>query len=260
MKLSINFSFIFTLIFFVACNNLNAQQTKQDRLSLWYNKPAKNWNEALPVGNGHVGVMIFGGADKEQIQFNDNTLYSGEPSVMYKDVKITTETFSEVVKLMKEKKFPEATDMVCENWLGRLHQYYQPFGDLYIQNNKRGKVSEYKRELNISNAIATTSFKQGGVTYKREVFASNPDNVIIIRIQADKPNAIDVYLNFESHIPLPNNLSIKIACCYKERLLAISNGELSNKWRLGATSTNILNCMTKTENENLINASFMATR
>ncbi len=71
--------------------------------------------------------MVFGGVDSEQLQLNENTLYSGEPSVIFKDIKVTPEMFDKVVGLMKKEKiYKEATDLVCENWLGRLHQYYQP--------------------------------------------------------------------------------------------------------------------------------------
>ena len=113
------------------------------------------------------GTMVFGGVEKEQLQLNENTLYSGEPSVVFKDVKITPEMFDKVVGLMKAGKYKTASDLVCKNWLGRLHQYYQPFGDLHIQNNKPGDAAGYKRALNISDAVATTVYKQNGVKYEQ---------------------------------------------------------------------------------------------
>lgn len=189
--------YILSLLLLTACQ----QTAKKEHLVLWYNEPSANWNEALPIGNGRVGAMVFGGTGTEQLQLNENTLYSGEPSVVFKDVKITPEVFDKVTGLLKAEKYPEATDMVCKNWLGRLHQYYQPFADLYIKNNKQGEVSAYKRELNISDAVSRTFFEQNGVRYEREVFASYPDEVIVIHLKSSSADGIDLSLNFTSPHP-----------------------------------------------------------
>lgn len=191
------FSYLVSLFLLVAC----AETPQQKPLTLWYNEPAQNWDEALPIGNGRAGAMVFGGVDKEQLQFNENTLYSGEPSVAFKDVKITPEMFDRIVGLMKAGKYTDASDLVCKHWLGRLHQYYQPFGDLHIQNNLTGTDSSYKRTLNISDAIATTSYEQNGIHYTREVFASHPDDLIMIHMKSDVANGIDLFLDFSSPHP-----------------------------------------------------------
>ena len=169
-------TYLTLLLLLMACE----ETPQKEPLVLWYDSPARNWDEALPIGNGRSGAMIFGRTDNEQLQLNENTLYSGEPSVVFKDVKITPEMFDKVVGLMKAGKYTEASDLVCKNWLGRLHQYYQPFGDLHIQNNKQGEANRYKRTLNISDAVATTVYEQGGTHYEREVFASHPDNVCLL--------------------------------------------------------------------------------
>ncbi|NDV54623.1 glycoside hydrolase family 95 protein [Parabacteroides sp. 52] len=174
---------------------------KKKELTLWYNQPAANWDEALPIGNGHAGAMVFGGAEKEQLSLNENTLYSGEPADVFKEVKVTPETFERVVDLLKKKEYVAANEIVCKNWLGRLHQYYQPLGDLFITNNKEGEITAYKRDLNLSQAIANTEFTQNGIKYKREVFASNPDNVIVMRITSDRADGIDISLQFTSPHP-----------------------------------------------------------
>lgn len=188
---------LFLVLFSFAC----AQTEEKDPLILWYETPSDSWNDALPVGNGRAGAMVFGGVEEEQLQFNENTLYSGEPSVVFKDIRITPETFDRVVGLLKDKKYPEASDLVCKQWLGRLHQYYQPFADLHIHNHKKGKVTGYKRELNISDAVARTVYEQDGVRYEREVFASYPDDIIVIRLKSDQPDGIDVSLDFTSPHP-----------------------------------------------------------
>ena len=190
-------TYLTLLLLLMACE----ETPQKEPLVLWYDSPARNWDEALPIGNGRSGAMIFGRTDNEQLQLNENTLYSGEPSVVFKDVKITPEMFDKVVGLMKAGKYTEASDLVCKNWLGRLHQYYQPFGDLHIQNNKQGEANRYKRTLNISDAVATTVYEQGGTHYEREVFASHPDNVIVMRLKSNTPDSIDISLNFTSPHP-----------------------------------------------------------
>lgn len=181
----------------VACT----ETPRKEPLVLWYNEPSQSWNDALPIGNGRAGAMVFGGVDKEQLQLNENTLYSGEPSTVFKDIKITPDMFDKVVDLMKAQKYYEASDLVCKHWLGRLHQYYQPFGDLFIENNKQGEVSGYKRELNISDAITRTVFEQNGAKYEREIFASHPDDVIIVHLKSSAPDGLDLSLNFTSPHP-----------------------------------------------------------
>lgn len=181
---------------------LTACRTESKKpLVLWYEQPAADWNEALPIGNGHAGAMVFGGTGKEQLSLNENTLYSGDPSVIFKDIEVTDEQVARVTALFKEEKYQEAYAIIEKNWLGRLHQYYQPFGDLFIENNATGEVSGYRRELDISNAVAKTVFTQNDATFTREIFASHPDNVIIIRFASNNSQAIDVNLKFDSPHP-----------------------------------------------------------
>ena len=119
--------------------------------SLWYDKPAANWLEALPVGNGSLGGMIFGGTDKERIQFNEQTLWTGD-----------------------EIKMGD----------------YQPFGDLFIDSTGLKDATHYRRELDLSDAVHRTIFTANGVKFTREVFSSHPDKVMVIRLSADKPGAV----------------------------------------------------------------------
>jgi alpha-L-fucosidase 2 len=182
-------------------------QAKDNPLTLWYTGPAANWNEALPIGNGHAGAMVFGGTEKELLQLNENTLYSGDPSVVFKDMKVTPEALEQVVSLLKKGEYGKANDVVSKQWLGRLPQYYQPFGDLYIESNQKGAVTGYKRELNISEAIARTSFTQNGIVYTREIFASHPDRVIVIRLTGSSRNSIDVNVRFDGPHPTASQKS-----------------------------------------------------
>lgn len=178
-----------------------AGNLKADELSLWYRQPASNWNEALPIGNGHIGAMVFGGIEEERLQINENTLYSGDPATVYKDVRITPRTFYEVTKLIREEKYAEATLMVRNNWLGRLHQCYQPCVDLYIKDNVHGETSDYVRKLDIGKAVHQVSYIKNGTRYTRRVFASNPDRVLVMHYQSAAPKGLDLTLRFTSQHP-----------------------------------------------------------
>ena len=189
----------FILLFFVLVSFVAIGQSEP--LKLWYDKPAEKWTEALPIGNGRQGAMIFGNPLNEHFQLNENTLYSGEPSSTYKNVNIQSD-LPLVIKMLEEEKYVEADKYVTENWLGRLHQNYQPFGDLYLNfEGDKNKVTGLRRELNIENSIATVSYKMNGVKFTREVFASFPYQLIVMRITADKKASVSFKINFSSVHP-----------------------------------------------------------
>ncbi len=195
MKLKNSFLLLISVMISFAASSQN------ESLKLWYLKPAEKWTEALPIGNGRQGAMIFGNPLHEHFQLNENTLYSGEPSSTYKDVNIQND-LPNVIKMLEEEKYVEADKYVTENWLGRLHQCYQPFGDLYLDfDGNDSDVSNFKRELDIENSIATVSFELDGVKMTREVFASFPDQLIVIRISADKKASVSFKMNFGSVHP-----------------------------------------------------------
>jgi alpha-L-fucosidase 2 len=170
-------------------------------LKLWYDKPAEKWTEALPVGNGRQGAMIFGNPLNEHLQLNENTLYSGEPSSTYKNVNIQNDLPS-VIKMLEVGKYVEADKYVTNNWLGRLHQCYQPFGDLYLDfEGDEKQISGFRRELDISKSVAKVSYTLDGVNFIREVFASFADQLITIRISADKKSSVSFKMKFNSVHP-----------------------------------------------------------
>jgi alpha-L-fucosidase 2 len=193
MKL-INSFLIFFLVSFFAFS-------QTDPLKLWYDKPAEKWTEALPIGNGRQGAMIFGNPLKEHFQLNENTLYSGEPTTTYKNVNIQN-NLPLVVKMLEDEKYVEADKYVTENWLGRLHQNYQPFGDLFFAfEGKEKEITNFSRELDISNSLAKVSYTLNGINFTREVFASFPDQLIVVRISADKKSSVSFKVNFKSVHP-----------------------------------------------------------
>ncbi|MGV8092974.1 MAG: glycoside hydrolase N-terminal domain-containing protein [Mangrovibacterium sp.] len=142
---------------------------ENDKKTLWYDQPAANWNEALPLGNGNLGAMVFGGIAEEHLQLNENTLYSGEPSQSYKNVRVT-EDFDQVMKLLREERNAEADEYIRRHWLGRLHANYQPLGDLFFKTNHTGVISNYRRELDLSNSVLQISYTENGIRYTREFF------------------------------------------------------------------------------------------
>ena len=155
-------------------------------LVLWYKQPATNWNEALPIGNGRMGAMVFGGITDEHLQLNENTLYSGEPSLSYKNVNIAND-FDKVLGLLHNDRNAEADEYIRKNWLGRLHANYEPMGDLFFKTDNTGEVTNYHRELDIANSVLRISYQSEGVEFKREIFASYPDSVIVMKFSASKP-------------------------------------------------------------------------
>ena len=171
----------------------------ESKFTLWYSQPAANWNEALPIGNGRVGAMVFGGVTDEHLQLNDNTLYSGEPSQSYQKVNLTGD-FDKVMKMLREQKNAEADEYIRQHWQGRLHANYQPLGDLHFKTNQPEKVTNYRRELDIANSVLRISYQIDGVKYLREMFASHPDSVVVIKFTASKP-ILNITAKFSSVHP-----------------------------------------------------------
>ena len=175
--------------------------------SLWYNEPGTEWMEALPIGNGRLGAMIHGKIDDEIIQLNDNTLYSGEPTSTWKNVDIIP-TYDKVVSMLREEKYFEVQEFLMLNWTGRALQTYQPLGEWHFVNHVSGEVSDYKRELDISNSIHRITYTQNGKQYSREIFASHPDDVIVMRLSCNKKDGLDITTTLSSvHLTTRTNIS-----------------------------------------------------
>lgn len=164
-------------------------RSQENRLELHYDKPAKAWTEALPVGNGFMGAMLFGDPFKERLQLNENTLYSGDPEADFK-VPSVREHYNEVMRLLDEEKYGEAQRIVSKHWLGRALDCYQPMSDLYLDFDHKGEAGNYRRYLDISNAVAGVEYTVKGTKYERRVFASNPDRVLVLKMKAAGPDRI----------------------------------------------------------------------
>lgn len=163
-----------------------------DELRLTYTSPAEHWVEALPVGNGGLGAMIFGGIRNERIQFNEDTVWKGVPHDYSRPG--AHEYLEEIRSLLFAGRQEDAEILALENFMSvpLRQKAYQAFGDLNLTfpDLDSADVSSYHRELDLNNAVATTRFTIGETTYTREVFASYPDDVIVIRISSDHPGKI----------------------------------------------------------------------
>lgn len=165
-------------------------------MNIQFNSPATYWVEALPVGNGRLGAMIFGGIDKERLALNEDTLWSGHPTD-WNNPK-AKEVLPQVRALLAEQRYEEA-DQLCKGMMGPFTQSYLPLGDLIISMD-HGQLSygEYNRKLDLSTGLATVSYSIGGVAYTREVFASYPDQAIVVRLTASKAGALQFRARLDS--------------------------------------------------------------
>lgn len=169
-------------------------------LSLWYARPAREWLESLPFGNGRLGGTVFGGVDQERIQLNEDTIWSGAP---YDPANPDApEAMKEIQRLLFAGRQSEAEALTLKSAMGRPLRMsnYQTLGSIMLDfPGARGAVSGYRRSLDLDTAIATTVYRRDGVTYTREVFSSAPDQAVVVRLSADKPGRI----SFETGMATP---------------------------------------------------------
>jgi len=175
----------------------------QQNLKLIYNKPAENWNEALPIGNGKLGAMVFGSASQEHLQLNEETIWAGEPGNNVP--KNTFDSIRKIRKLLNEGQF-EAAQKLSNTTFPRAAPKdlnygmpYQTMGDVFLDFKGHENFKNYTRTLDIEKAVSTVSYEVSGVTFKREIFSSFADNVIMIKLSSDKKGS----LNFTIHASTP---------------------------------------------------------
>ncbi|MDE7089641.1 MAG: glycoside hydrolase family 95 protein, partial [Prevotella sp.] len=198
---------------------LIAQMVGAQSHRLWYARPASHWLEALPVGNSHLGAMIYGGTDVEEIQLNEETFWSGSPH--NNDSQEALEYLPQVRQLIFDGKEREAHKLMDEHFVKGPHgMRYLPLVSLKLKFG-HNDVTGYERALNLGDATATTSYIYNGVRYQRTVFASQADNVIVVRLTADKENALAFGLNIIS--PLPSSVHtqpVRISSGVRQQMVA----------------------------------------
>ena len=175
-----------------------ARQQAANPMQLWYAKPASQWVEALPIGNGRLGAMVFGGIERERLQLNEDTLWSGGPKD-WNNPKAPA-VLAEVRRRIAAGQYAEA-DKAAKGMQGPFTQSYLPMGNLYLAfehgDSARGG---YRRELDIAQAVTQVRYRVGATTYTRETFASRPDQAIVIRLTADKPGMISFTASMDSQL------------------------------------------------------------
>jgi alpha-L-fucosidase 2 len=173
------------------------------RLELWYDEPATNWTDALPIGNGRLGAMVYGGVEHERLQFNDDTLWTGGPrSYAHQGA---AKYLPEIRRLLLAGKQREAEKLAMDHFMSvPLRQMaYQPFGDVELEFAGHDHVDKYRRSLDLDTAITTTTYNANGVGYRRKALASFPDRAIVVELTSDKPHA----LSFTARLASPHEQS-----------------------------------------------------
>ncbi len=192
---------VFLATIFQACNT--KVQTQQRELKLWYDKPADDWVAALPIGNGRMGAMVFGGVENEQIQLNEESVWTGAPIKRANPEAL--ENLEKVRQLLFDGKYAEGDRLAQEKIMGKRLETgshtYQTLGDLHLQFTKLDDVSNYKRTLDLRTATTTTEFEAAGVKYKRELFASAPNQIIVIKLTASEKGK----LSFSTSLDRPGD-------------------------------------------------------
>jgi alpha-L-fucosidase 2 len=173
-------------------------------LTLWYRQPATNWTSALPIGNGRLGAMIFGAVEREHLQLNEDTLYAGGPYDA--DNTNAFDALPEVRRLVFAEQYDDAASLIGKKMMGvPIKQMpYETVGDLFLTFPTNATVTDYRRDLNLDTAVASVSYTVDGVHFKREIFSSPVDQVIVVRLTADKPGQI----SFEVGMTTPQKASV----------------------------------------------------
>jgi alpha-L-fucosidase 2 len=181
-------------------------EIEQGSMTMWYDQPASAWTEALPVGNGRLGAMVFGAPASERLQLNESSFWSGGPS--RNDNPNARNALSEARQLIFDGQYTNAETLINQNMTAaQLHgSMFQPIGNLTLAFAGHTTFTNYRRELDLERAVATTKYDVGGVTYAREVFASQPDQVVVVRLSASEPGRLTFTVGMDG--PRQNGLNV----------------------------------------------------
>jgi alpha-L-fucosidase 2 len=185
---------------FAFAGKLGEKTSPPSDLVLWYDKPAGQWVDALPIGNGRLGAMVYGGgedgsSDKELLQFNEDTLWSGKPQDGNNpDAK---NHLADVRRAVLEQQDYHLADQICHKMQGLFAEAYQPLGNLRVNFTHSGAITNYRRELDLDTACSRIHYQVGDVQFVRESFATAPDKVIVLRVSADKPGQLNCTVSLD---------------------------------------------------------------
>jgi alpha-L-fucosidase 2 len=194
MKLDIYLS-TFALLFFSACTNIKIEQAP---LKLWYETPAEKWVEALPIGNGRIGAMVYGTVGQEHIQFNEETLWTGAPHNY--SHKGASNYLGAIRQLLADGEQAKAEELAMKEFMSipLRQKEYQPFGDLWLTFPNHEDYTDYHRELDLNYAQVHITYIANGIAYKRTYFVSQPDQLMVSRFEADSDHAISFTVSLGS--------------------------------------------------------------
>ena len=229
------------LLFFIASVSYSEGKTNrlQGDMLLWYDKPAEKWLDASPVGNGLIAGMVFGKTAQERIALNESSFWSGAPHD-YDDPNAGSH-FDYIKKQIFDGKYAEMGDYIDKNFYGvpAAQQAYQPLGDLLLDfmDVDSLTVTDYRRELDMETGIASVSYKSNGIAYKREVFVSYPDKVMVLHISTDKKKSL--------------NMQAGVKTAFTDTITAGRQGELiiDGSWKNPKAQSNSWNWLIAESNE-----------
>ena len=174
-------------------------KAEQQVLKLWYNQPASEWMKSLPLGNGRLGAMVFGGIQKETIALNEITMWSGQPDAN-QEPRLGRQKLDEIRSLFFNGNLSEGNQLSQKLMAGTPHSFgtHLPIGNLCLNfDYPEGKIGNYERNLNLDNAIASVSYEKGNVKYSREYFCSNPDGVLVLKLSANQKQALNFSVSLD---------------------------------------------------------------
>ena len=187
---------------------LTALSATAQQHKLWYDKPATHWLEALPIGNSHLGAMVYGGTDSEEIQLNEETFWSGSPH--HNNSEEAKTHLQEVRDLIFAGKEMEAHEIIDQHFFKGPHgMRFLPLGSVKLSFDYQGQTVpvDYRRELSLADALCTTTYEANGIRYERTVFASQADDVIVVHLKVDKEGTLAFNLGFDSQLQAEQHVS-----------------------------------------------------
>lgn len=209
-----------TILVSLACI-ISISMSAQEKLVLWYDKPAQYWEEALPLGNARLGAMVYGNPANEEIQLNEETVSAGSPYKNYNPE--AKESLSAIRQLIFDGKYPEAQEMAGEKILSKngFGMPYQTVGSLRLNFPGHENYTNFRRELDLEKAVATTTYTVNGVDYKRKVFTSFADQLVIVRLTASQPGK----LTFSTTMTCPQEVDVTVSGKNAMTLEGITKGD-----------------------------------
>ena len=178
---------------------------------LWYRQSAEKWTDALPIGNGRIGAMMFSGVESERIALNEDTLWSGHPTD--KNNPDAHSYYAQAQQLALEGKLHEAQQLIEDHMEGGFTESYLPLGDIYLEHTGTGAVSGYTRLIDMRSGLSICEYDQGGAHFTRTAFISHPDQVMVMRIESGAPARVGFSLRFESQLRAQTRIEGQTLIC-----------------------------------------------